>query len=268
MVVETGLGWLALLAYTLGMKHGMDADHLATIDGFVRANASLRPRLARYSGLLFSFGHGLVVITVATSAALMSGSWKLPTWLEDIGALVSIVFLLLLGAYNLYAVIHTEAGTVVKTIGFRSKLFPSFKVGSPWVIMGVGVLFALSFDTLSQALLFSIVATGSKNAGVPLMLGFLFMMGMMTTDALNGVWTAWLIRRADRTADIASRIMGVVVALLSIGVAMFGICKYLLPEFAKRSDAFGLWVGAGVLTFTLMGYFLAMKVSGQQSLRK
>ena len=267
MVIENGLMGLMLLAYTLGMKHGMDADHLATIDGFVRGNSQHRPLLARYSGILFSLGHGMVVISVATTAALMSGAWKLPIWLEDMGALVSIAFLLLLGAYNFHQVVHAKVGSLIQPVGLKSKLFPAISVGSPWVIMGVGVLFALSFDTLSQALLFSISITGSKSVWVPLLLGCLFMFGMMVTDALNGVWTAWLVRRADRTAEIASRVMGGVVAALSILVAVLGIFKYLLPEFAKSSDAYGLWVGTGVLTFTLMGYLLAMKLSNGRAPR-
>ena len=267
MSINQELIWLLLLAFTLGMKHGMDADHLATIDGFVRGNSQQRPRLARYSGMLFSLGHGMVVISVATTAALMSGTWKLPTWLEDMGELVSIAFLLLLGAYNLHQVLHAKAGAIVRPRGLKSSLFPVFKVASPWVIFGVGVLFAFSFDTLSQALFFSIAVSGSKNSWIPLLLGFLFMMGMMTVDALNGVWTAWLIRRADRTAEIASKTMGGVVACLSIGVAIFGICKYLLPELAERFDTYGLWVGAGVLAITLMGYLAAMKLAEPQQAR-
>ena len=56
--------WLSLLILTfvLGMKHGFDADHLATIDGLTRYNAHRNPRLARYCGTLFSLGHGAVVM--------------------------------------------------------------------------------------------------------------------------------------------------------------------------------------------------------------
>jgi nickel/cobalt transporter (NiCoT) family protein len=265
MELEQSLVWLALLAYTLGIKHGLDADHLATIDGFVRGNAAQRPRLARYSGMLFSLGHGFVVISVATAAALMSGQWHLPEWLEDMGALVSILFLLLLGAFNLHQVIHAQVGSMVRPIGFKSRLFPAFGAAGPLVIIGVGILFALSFDTLSQALLFSIAVTGEGGVWVPLLLGFLFMLGMMTTDALNGAWTAWLIRRADSTAAIASRVMGGVVAMLSLGVAGFGIFKYLRPEFAERTDAYGLWIGGGVLLATALGYALAIWLARRQA---
>ena len=53
--------WLSLLILTfvLGMKHGFDADHLATIDGLTRYNARHQPGVARYCGTLFSLGHCL-----------------------------------------------------------------------------------------------------------------------------------------------------------------------------------------------------------------
>ncbi len=59
--------WLSLVAvvFLLGLKHGLDPDHLAAIDGLTRFNAARRPRLARWSGLLFSAGHGVVVTLVA-----------------------------------------------------------------------------------------------------------------------------------------------------------------------------------------------------------
>ena len=59
--------WLSLLLLTfvLGMKHGFDADHLATIDGLTRHNSRVRPALARYCGTLFSLGHGTVVMAIA-----------------------------------------------------------------------------------------------------------------------------------------------------------------------------------------------------------
>jgi len=109
MPIENGQIGLLLVAYMLGMKHGMDADHLATIDGFVRGNLQCRPLLARYSRILFSLGHGTVVISVATAAALMSGAWKLPAWFEDMGALIAIAFVPLIGAYNLHQIAHVKA---------------------------------------------------------------------------------------------------------------------------------------------------------------
>jgi high-affinity nickel-transport protein len=69
---------LCLLAAGLGMKHGFDADHLATIDGITRYNTRTNPRLARLAGGLFSLGHGTVVLLVALVAGSLSSGWQTP----------------------------------------------------------------------------------------------------------------------------------------------------------------------------------------------
>ncbi len=84
---------LVLLVFILGLKHGMDPDHLATIDGLTRFNALRRPRVSRWSGFLFSLGHGAVVTLVAGIVAVAAGEWTAPAWLEDVGAWISILFL-------------------------------------------------------------------------------------------------------------------------------------------------------------------------------
>src|SRR2546423_14708068 len=56
------------------MRHGLDADHLAAIDGLTRFNAQSQPRLARLCGALFALGHGVLVIIVALAVgSLISG---------------------------------------------------------------------------------------------------------------------------------------------------------------------------------------------------
>src|SRR5215210_6439027 len=101
--------WLSLVAvvFLLGLKHGLDPDHLAAIDGLARFNAGRKPLLARWSGLLFSAGHGVVVTAVAIAVATVATEWKAPEWLEQAGVWISIGFLALLGAANLLAVLRT-----------------------------------------------------------------------------------------------------------------------------------------------------------------
>jgi high-affinity nickel-transport protein len=86
--------WLSLLLLTfvLGMKHGFDADHLATIDGLTRHNIRVRPALARYCGTLFSLGHGAVVMAIALGVSAAAGQWAVPQWFGTLGALISIAF--------------------------------------------------------------------------------------------------------------------------------------------------------------------------------
>jgi len=77
---------LGLIAAALGMRHGLDADHLAAIDGLARFNSSRNPRLARWSGACFALGHGIVVITIAGTLSVLASRWQAPTALVSIGA--------------------------------------------------------------------------------------------------------------------------------------------------------------------------------------
>ena len=88
---------LMILTFVLGMKHGFDADHLATIDGLTRFNARQRPALARYCGSLFSLGHGVVVMAIALGVSALAGQWEVPEWFGLLGSLISIAFLVALG---------------------------------------------------------------------------------------------------------------------------------------------------------------------------
>ena len=105
--------WSALcaLVFLLGMRHGFDADHLATIDGLTRLNTLQRKPFARYCGMLFSLGHGAVVMAIAAGVGLASERWEAPAWLDAFGAWLSITFLLTIALVNLRAVLATEAQT-------------------------------------------------------------------------------------------------------------------------------------------------------------
>jgi hypothetical protein len=113
--------WIALLAlvFILGAKHGLDADHLATIDGLTRYNLRMAPRRARWCGSLFSLGHGAIVLLIALASAGLD-AWQVPEWMEDLGTWISIGFLTLLGVLNLRAVLTAPAGDMVATIGIKA----------------------------------------------------------------------------------------------------------------------------------------------------
>src|SRR5438445_12735093 len=75
---------LAALVFVLGLKHGLDPDHLVAIDGFTRSSRS------RWCGLFFSLGHGIVVTLVALAVALVATEWQAPRWLAPTGQWISI----------------------------------------------------------------------------------------------------------------------------------------------------------------------------------
>lgn len=253
---------LVLIVFILGLKHGMDPDHIATIDGLTRFNAQRRPRLSRWSGFLFSLGHGLVVTLVAAIVALTATQWDAPAWLEDLGAWISISFLLTLGFVNLREVLRSAPDQVVRPIGLKSRFVRrASETSHPVVIASIGAAFALSFDTVSQAALFSLTASSLAGWMFSLGLGILFMVGMMITDGINGLWVARMLRQSNQRAVIASRVMGLSIGFLSIAIAVLGIGKYFSPAFASLLADTSLLMGVGVLLILLCSFGVALRLS-------
>lgn len=258
---------LSALVFVLGLKHGFDADHLATIDGLTRFNSREKPRLARYCGLLFSFGHGFVVIAIALAVCTLTERWQTPEWLNTLGAWISIGVLAALGVLNARAVLQTRPNEVVQLVGVKGRILGRLtNVASPGLVALVGALFALSFDTISQAALFALAATQFGGWQHALTLGMIFMLGMLVTDGINGLWISRLIGRADQIALIASRLMSLVVAGISMLIAGFGVMKMSLPTVNAWSEGKELFFSVAVVSLIAASYLLALWLTRRKSL--
>jgi high-affinity nickel-transport protein len=275
MTAELPHEWLALLAlaFALGLKHGLDADHLVAIDGLARYNRSVRPRLARWCGALFSLGHGALVTGAAAALGVAAGGWVVPGWLEDLGAWIAIVLLIAIGLANLVTVLRADPARVVRPAALRGTLLGRlFATSHPAAIVAVGALFAVSFDTLSQAALFAVA--GSEQGGWPYAagLGLAFTAGMLLTDGANGLWIAALLGSADARARVVSRVLGLAVAALSLAVAAYMLAGRGLPALAAwgedRELALSAAVFVGLLGAFGLGCLLARRPAGTADPRR
>lgn len=217
--------WMIFMALTLGLRHGLDLDHLATIDAITRTVRHSR-YLSKFVGFLFSLGHGLVVILI--SLIIGSGLMKThtPPWLEGFGNGISIFFLIVFGLLNLWNVYHSASqATSPEGIGsYFAKKFISKKVNSAGIMM-IGALFALSFDTFSQIALFSITASLMSGWLFSAILGAFFTLGMMVSDGFNGLFVSALIQRADGTSLVLSRGLGLAISFFSLMTGVIGLIK-------------------------------------------
>ncbi len=256
--------WLALLAlaFVMGVKHGLDADHLVAIDGLTRVRTiGHRPSSARWCGLLFSAGHGAVVSLVAILAGALSSSFLVPSWFEDLGVAISMAALSALGILNLRAVWETPRGEGVPMVGLRAGWFQrvthSCHPGAPALL---GALFALSFDTMSLASLFALSASRVGGGGGALGLALAFALGMVLIDSVNGLWIASLLKRADERARIASRWMSGAVGALSLLVAMLGAARYLWPAAEGWTEGRELGFGLAVVMVLFVVFAVSSRV--------
>ena len=208
------LTWLALgvLTFTFGLRHGVDADHIAAIDNTTRKLLAERKRPLTV-GTWFSLGHSTVVVgmiigLVAATQSIYAAEPSLKAAGSIVGTLISGSFLWLIGLINLLVVIEVyrifqrmkagrsgeaELEAELNKRGFMSRYFNRlFKViESPRQIYPVGILFGLGFDTATEVVLIAAsVAVGVSNA-IPvyyvLVLPLLFLCGMTLVDTTDGI---------------------------------------------------------------------------------
>jgi high-affinity nickel-transport protein len=248
---------LAALVFALGLRHGLDPDHLVAIDGLTRSSRS------RWTGFFFSLGHGIVVTLVGVVLALAATDWQPPAWLKNFGTAVSIGILVALGVANFAIGLRAPRGGHVGLVGLRGRWLVERlgRASHPVVVAAIGAAFAVSFDTLSHALLFS--ASGATAAGwvVAALLGLVFTAGMVLTDALNGWWVARMIGSSDARAARASRVMSLTVALLCFAIAAVGAAKLAWPALDDAASAAAPLAGAATLVVILGAWLIGRRGS-------
>lgn len=238
---------LCAVVLLLGLRHGFDADHLATIDALTRHHLGRDDPRARWVGALFSLGHGAVVIAVALAIPQLATRWHVPPWLTAFGAWISIVTLVLLALLNVASLRRTARHEHARPVGLRGRWFGKLGRGGPLAAAGIGALFAISFDTLSLATLVAVSASQHGGWQGALACGLLFTGGMLVTDGLNGLWIARLLRRSDHGALAASRWMGWAVVAVSLFTAGLGLAGQLSVEGVELPELLPGAVVVGVL---------------------
>ncbi|TWS25471.1 HoxN/HupN/NixA family nickel/cobalt transporter [Tsukamurella sputi] len=218
---------IGLLAYTFGLRHAFDADHIAAVDNTTRklladrenriATGERNPRRPLSVGFWFSLGHSTVVFGLAALLALgvralvgpvEDENSTMQTILGFIGTSVSGVFLWILGIINLVVLVgivkvfrdmrsgqydEAELEDRLNNRGLMNRLLRGVagSVRKPWHIYPVGILFGLGFDTATEVGLL-VLAGGMAAFTLPfyciLVLPILFAAGMSLLDTIDGVF--------------------------------------------------------------------------------
>jgi high-affinity nickel-transport protein len=245
-----------LLVGLMGLRHGFDADHIAVVDGMTRARQLQRSYWSgRAVGLQFAAGHSVTILLA--SLLFFAYRTETPQWLDGLGRVISIVFLLVISVTNL---IHALTPVRVdQTVGLpmgptASLLLRLFGAHLHPVL--VGVAFAISFDAMAQAAFFA--ARGGDLAGLSavVLMAATFGIGMMLSDAVNGALIAWFASRSDQLSRHASRFSSAFVALIASATAVAAMAREYHEGFAQVWDQQGLWIGLGLVGFTVAIYAL------------
>jgi high-affinity nickel-transport protein len=278
----------ALLAYGFGLRHAVDADHIAAIDNVTR-KLMQEGRRPVSVGLFFACGHSLVVILMAAGVALTATalSAHFDTFKSVggvVGTLVSALFLFAIAAMNiviLRAIWRTfrrvrrggaydeqDFDLLLSNRGLLARLFrPLFRlVTQSWHMLPLGLLFGLGFDTATEVGLLGISAT-QAGKGMPIwaimVFPALFAAGMALIDTTDGILMLgaynWAFVKPMRKIyyNFTITLVSVVIAVVIGGIEALG----LIGDQLGLSGWF--WDGIGALNdnfngigFAIIGIFV------------
>jgi high-affinity nickel-transport protein len=284
-----GVG-LGLTAYTLGMRHAFDADHIAAIDNTTRALQGGRRRPLSV-GFWFSLGHssivfGLCVLLAFGLRAVAGEVGDDDSWLHQVtgtvGLSVSAGFLLRVGSLNLVVLVgiakvyrRSRSGQLDEAAleeqlakrGLLNRILgrATRAVSKPWHMYPVGLLFGLGFDTATEVSLL-VLAGGAVAFALPwyaiMTLPVLFAAGMCLLDTADGAAMGyaygWAFASPSRKMfyNLTVTALSVLVALAIGGLEVLA----LITERMQLTSGPIAWLGSldlGAVGFVLVGLFLA-----------
>jgi len=281
---------VGLTAYTLGIRHAFDADHISAIDNTTRKLMADGQRPVG-AGFFFALGHSTVVFGLAVlfsvgiraiAGQVQDDASTLHTVTGVIGASVSGTFLYVIAAMNLVALAgilrvsrnlrrgrydEAELEAELEARGLMSRLLRRVtrSVTQTWQLYPLGILFGLGFDTATEvALLF--LAAGAAGAGLPwfaiLTLPILFAAGMALFDTIDGSFMrfayGWAFARPVRKIyyNLAVTALSVLVAAVVGTIELLGV----VADRLSLTGGFWAWV-AGIdlntIGFVIVGLFVA-----------
>jgi high-affinity nickel-transport protein len=273
----------ALLAYSFGLRHAVDADHIAAIDNVTRKLMQDGKRPVAV-GFMFSLGHSTVVVlgSAAISGAALALQHRLDAFRNVagvIGTLVSAFFLFAIAIINLIVLrsiyrtfvrvrrgepyVEEDLDLLLGSRGLLSRVFrPMFRmITRSWHMYPLGVLFGLGFDTATEIGLLGVSATeASKGLSFWSVLVFpiLFAAGMSLIDTTDNILMlgayGWAFVKPIRKLyyNITITCISVVVALVVGGIEVLGL---LAGRFHLKGR---FWDGITSLNdhFGTLGYFI------------
>jgi len=289
------LAGLGIITYVFGLRHGVDADHIAAIDNTTR-KLMQQNQSPLTVGMWFSLGHstiviGLIVALVFATRTVIGHVPALQSGGAIIGTTVSGVFLWLIGIVNMIVVLgiyrsfnelkrgkldQAELENLLDKRGFLNRYFrPLFKiVKKPWQIYPIGVLFGLGFDTATEIALIAISVGVGVSSSVPvwmiLILPFMFTCGMVLIDTTDGVtmrvaygW-AFLdpIRKIyyNLTVTVISVLVALAIGTLELLQVIANELNLIGPFWDQLSRLDFETIGFGIITIFLVSWLVSVAV--------
>jgi high-affinity nickel-transport protein len=230
----------ALVMLGLGVRHALDPDHVATVDGIAFGLLSQAPRLAPWVGALFALGHGLVITAIAMAVSAAAMRVALPPQLLGVVEWSPAVLLVLVGVLNIRA-LRSQADAYAP-VGWKSGLLPKgMRNGgaSPFTIFLVGMAFALAVDTAVQAAAWGAAAATQGGVMAAATLCLAFTAGMVVAAGAYGQLIVKVLQAASASAQASRyrRMIGWGTVVFAFGVALYMVAAHFVPALEQLEES-------------------------------
>lgn len=287
----------AFLAYTFGLRHAVDADHIAAIDNVTRKMMQQGKRPVGI-GLFFSLGHSTIVVGLSIAIAAASVAIKdrfnsLASIGGVIGTAISAFFLIAIAAANIFVLlsvyntfqrvksggryVEEDLNLILSSRGFFGGLFRRLfrMIDHSWQMYFVGFLFGLGFDTATEVGLLGISATEATK-GLPiwsiLVFPALFTAGMTLIDSTDSILMlgayGWAFVKPLRKLyyNMTITFVSILVALLVGGIEVLGLIRdefkirgFVWDLIGTLNDHFGM-VGFGIIAIFALSWVVSYMI--------
>ena len=242
-----------IILFVLGLRHGLDPDHITVIDGYTYRLHLTKSRWTRWVGTLFTFGHGIMVTLIALGLCILKNNYEVPLVLDYLVEWLSSTMLFFIGVSNVRALLQNKTE---KVSGFRKWMLPtSFNTSiKPFTVIVTGIVFGFIFDTSSQIAAFGYAIAVSNQWIFAILGGAVFSTGLIVTGTCDSLLLSKLLKTFDQKKIQTHRYkLNILITIMCFAIPIYKVLSHFKPSL-ELTDFQNNMVGIGFIAIIVALY--------------
>jgi high-affinity nickel-transport protein len=243
-----------LILFILGLRHGLDPDHIAVIDNYTYRLHQNKNAWSKWVGTLFTFGHGVMVTIIALVLGYLKNQFEVPTTVDFLLSWVPMILLLVMGIGNVISFSQAKIGN---SLSIKKHLIPNFldKNLSPFTVFMTGIVFGFIFDTSSQIAAFGLAVSGTNHWLFSVIGGLVFSLGLIFTGTIDSFLLSKLLKTFDQNKIQKHRLkLNILITIMCFIIPFYKIITEFYTNL-ELNDFQNNLIGLGFLGIILSLYF-------------
>jgi high-affinity nickel-transport protein len=223
-----------IMLFVLGLRHGLDPDHITVIDNFTYKLHQYKSNWSRWVGTLFTIGHGAMVILISVVLSLLKNNIEFPGWFNELLEWVPVLILLSMAISNTFVLLNTNSNKPRTVSRFKKWMTPKLDSHhlNPFSIILTGLIFGFIFDTSSQIAAFGIAISSAYQWIYAVIGGLVFSVGLILTGTCDSFLLNKLLKTFDQKKIITHRFkLNVLITMMCFAIPTYKIACSINPTF-------------------------------------